>query len=101
MKRNRNDTVKSGHGIDGDLGEDYTKRSGNPWDSNPRGDYLSAAGAGKYQNKSASFLRNKPANDDPEGGKYILAGDARDILVEVEAQSSDSGNRAVRSGKTD
>ena len=99
--RKRNDSVKPGCGIDGSEGENFTKRSGNPWDSNPRGDYLSSRGAGKYQDKSASFLTNKMANDDPEQGKYTLAGDAKDIWDAVEGQSSDSGNRAVRSGRKD
>ena len=95
--RKRNDSVKPGCGIDGSEGENFTKRGTNPYKSNPRGDYLSSQGAGVYQDKSASFLTNKMANDDPEQGKYTLAGDARDIFDEVEGQSSDSGNRAVRS----
>jgi hypothetical protein len=94
--RKRNDSVKPGCGIDGSEGENYTKKSGNPWDSNPRGDYLSTQGAGKYQAKSASFLTNKPQN----GGTSDMS-DARDIWDAVEGQSSDSGNRAVKSGNKD
>jgi hypothetical protein len=102
MIRKRNDSVKPGCGIDGSEGEDFTKRGTNPYKSNPRGDYLSSQGAGKYQDKSASFLTNKNPDDDFEQqGKYTLAGDAKDIWDAVEGQSSDSGNRAVRSGRRD
>ena len=59
--RKRNDSVKPGCGIDGAEGENFTKRGTNPWDSNPSGDYLSSQGAGVYQDKSASFLRNVPS----------------------------------------
>jgi hypothetical protein len=96
--RKRNDSIKPGCGIDGTEGENFTKRRTDPWDSNPRGNYLSPKGAGVYQDKDASFLTNKNPNDDFEQqGKYTLAGGARDIFDEVEGQSSDSGNRAVRS----
>ena len=96
--RRRNDSVKPGCGIDGSEGENFTKRGTDPWNSNPRGDYLSSRGAGAYQDKSASFLTNKMPDDDYENqGKYNLAGGARDIFDAVEGQSSDDGNRAVRS----
>jgi hypothetical protein len=86
-----------GRGIDGSLGERFSKTGAvDPWNSNPRGDYLSPQGAGVYQDKDASFLRNQRPNDGTEDFS-----DARDILDQVEAQQSDSGNRAVRSGKKD
>ena len=101
MIRKRNDSVKPGCGIDGSEGENFTKRGTDPYKSNPRGDFLSPRGAGVYQDKDAGFLRRKSANDDPEQGKYTLAGGARDIFDAVEGQSSDSGNRAVKSGNKD
>jgi hypothetical protein len=95
--RKRNDSVKSGHGIDGSLGERYSKTGAvDPWNSNPRGNFISKKGVGAYQDADASFLRNLPAND----GTRDMS-DATDIWEAVENQSSDSGNRAVRSGRKD
>ena len=85
----RNDSVKPGCGIDGTLGENYTKGGKSPWNSNPGGNFVSPSGAGKYQDEDASFLRNKlPA----EAGASSYS-----ILDEVEGQSSDSGSRKIRS----
>jgi hypothetical protein len=93
MKRQRNDSVKSGCGIDGSLGEKYTKTGAvNPWRSNPEGSFVSPKGRGTYQDAS-SGLTNKLPDNNPD--------DVRDILDQVEAQSSDSGNRAVKSGSRD
>ena len=102
-KRNDADGWKRGAmGIDGRDGDRFTKQYAvDPYDSNPRGDFKSPKGAGVYQDEAASFLRRKSANDDPEQGKYTLAGGARDIFDAVEGQSSDSGNRAVKSGNKD
>lgn len=94
--RKRNDSVKPGCGIDGTEGENFTKRSTSFFKSNPRGNFIDKKGVGAYQDADASFLRNVPANDDPEGGKYTLAGDAVDILDAVEANQSDSGNRGIK-----
>jgi hypothetical protein len=89
--RKRNDSVKPGCGADGDLGSDFTKQHRtNPWKSNPKDDYLSPQGAGKYQDADASFLRNKLPDE-------ATAPTSRDIFDAVEGQSSDSGNRAVKS----
>jgi hypothetical protein len=66
-----------------------------PWNSNPRRNYVSPQGRGPYQDAS-SGLRNVPAND----GTRDMS-DARDIWDAVEGQSSDSGNRAVKSGSKD
>lgn len=87
--RKRNDSVKPGMGIDGTEGEDFTRRRTDPWKSNPEGDYLSPQGAGRYQDRDAGFLRNKMPWETNQT--------SYDILDEVEGQSSDSGNRAVRS----
>jgi hypothetical protein len=99
MKRKHNDTIKPGCGIDGGLGEDFTKRSGDPWDSNPRGNYKSPRGAGAYQDGDASFLTNK-FPDENRRDEDPLSG-ARDILAEVEANQPDTGNRAIRSRDRD
>ena len=99
MKRRHDDSIKHGKGIDGSLGERYSKQYAvDPWHSNVRGDFLSPKGAGKYQEKDASFLRNQSPTDietqHPDS-------EARDIWNAVEGQSSDSGNRRVRSGDRD
>lgn len=92
--RKRNDSVKPGKGIDGALGERYSKTGAvDPSNSNPRGNWISKSGVGAYQDKDASFLNRLPQANRSEA----YADDARDILGEVEAQQSDSGNRAVRS----
>jgi hypothetical protein len=88
--RKRNDSVKPGCGIDGAEGENFTKQRTDPWKSNPKDDYLSPQGAGKYQDADASFLRNKLPDE-------ATAPASRDIWDAVEGQSSDSGNRAVKS----
>jgi hypothetical protein len=87
--RKRNDSVKPGCGIDGTEGESFTKQRTDPWKSNPKDDYLSPQGAGAYQSGDADFLRNKLPDEAVNG--------SRDIWDAVEGQSSDSGNRAVRS----
>ena len=87
--RKRNDSVKPGMGIDGTEGEDFTRRRTDPWDSNPDGNFTSPSGAGRYQNKNANFLNNKMP--------YEANQTSYDIWDSVEGQSSDSGNRAVKS----
>lgn len=100
-KRNDADGWKRGAmGIDGNLGSNFTKRGGDPWDSNPKGNFVSKKGAGAYEG-SDSGLTNKLPDEDPDQGLYTLAGGARDIWSEVEGQSSDDGNRAVKSGNKD
>ena len=93
MNRYRNDSaVKPGKGIDGTEGEDLTKlHRGNPWDPNPRGNYKSPRGAGAYQQGDADFLTDKLPSDQSGGVG------TRDIWDAVEGESSDSGNRAVKS----
>jgi hypothetical protein len=94
--RKRNDSPKHGMGIDGSLGERYSKTGAvDPWNSNPRGNFISK-GNGAYQDADASFLRNVPPNDGTEDFS-----DARDIFDAVEANQSDSGNRRIKSGKVD
>jgi hypothetical protein len=87
--RRRDDSVKPGCGIDGTEGESFTRQRTDPWDSNPKGNRV-PYGAGKYTDNE-SGLRNKLPSD-PTGGAV-----SRDIFDDVEGQSSDSGNRAVRS----
>jgi hypothetical protein len=90
--RKRDDSIKPGRGIDGDAASDFTKRHRvSPWDSNPAGNYKSPRGAGAYQAENADFLNNKMPSDQSGG-----VGN-RDIWDAVEGQSSDSGNRAVKS----
>jgi hypothetical protein len=92
MKRYRNDSVKPGKGIDGTEGENFTKAGRvSPWDSNPKGNDVDERGANVYQDKNADFLRTKMPSDQSGGVG------TRDIWSEVEGQSSDSGNRAVKS----
>jgi hypothetical protein len=81
MIRKRNDSVKPGCGIDGTEGENLTKQRTDPWKSNPKDDYLSPQGAGKYQDADASFLRNKMPSDQSGGVG------TRDILDNVERNS--------------
>ena len=81
---------KGAIGIDGNKDADFSRRHAvDPWDLNPAGNYKSPRGAGVYQGKDADFLRNKLPEE-------ATATD-RDIFNDVEGQSSDTGNRAVRS----
>ena len=64
--RKRDDSVKPGRGIDGTLGENFTKRSGDPWDSNPKGNRNTGAEKAAYTDNSPP-LRNKMP-DDQSGG---------------------------------
>ena len=90
MKRSRDDSIKPGCGIDGTEGENFTKVGRvSPWDSNPKGSDVGERGANVYQDKNADFLRNKLP--------YEATEESRDIWSDVEGQSSDSGNRAVKS----
>jgi hypothetical protein len=80
MKRYRNDSVKPGKGIDGSLGENYTKVGRvNPWDSNPKGNAV-PYGAGKYTDNDPP-LRNKMPSDQSGGVG------TKDILDNVERNS--------------
>ena len=100
MIRKHKNSVAPGCGIDGTEGESFTKRGTDPWDSNSRHSFIDKKGVGAYTSND-SGLTNKMPNDDYEQGKYTLAGGARDIFDAVEGQSSDSGNRAVKSGNKD
>jgi hypothetical protein len=88
--RKRNDSVKPGRGIDGRKGEDFTRQNrGDPW-SPPKipGWGINPKGHGVYTNDNPPLRRSKT---DPENYAKV------DIWDEVEGQSSDSGNRAVKS----
>jgi hypothetical protein len=89
--------VRPGMGIDGAKAERFSKTGAvDPWNSNPRGTFIDKKGVGAYQDADASFLRNQLPNDGTEDFS-----DARDIYDAVTGQDSDSGNRAVKSGKVD
>jgi hypothetical protein len=86
--RRRDDSVKPGKGIDGTLGEDYSRKHAvDPWNSNPEGN-SNRVKAGKYTDNTPP-LRNEEPYDATEG--------SYSILDNVENQSSDSGNRKIRS----
>jgi hypothetical protein len=88
--KRHDDSIKDGCGIDGTEGQTYSRdHAVDPWSSNPRGNFKSPRGAGKYQDDNADFLTNKPP---AETGATSYG-----ILDEVEAQSSDSGSRKIRS----
>jgi hypothetical protein len=91
MIRKRNDTVKSGRGIDGSLGETYSRdHAVDPWNSNPKGNRV-PDGTGAYTNNDPP-LRNKPASDQ--------SGDVgtKDILDNVERNSGTGKPGAIRYG---
>jgi hypothetical protein len=82
MIRKHSKKVLGGVGIDGRLGEDYSRKHAvDPWDSNPKGNYKSPRGAGKYQDDNADFLTNKPPSD-PTGGA-----ETKDIFDNVNRNS--------------
>jgi hypothetical protein len=102
--------VKPGMGIDGTEGESFTRRGTDPWTVQPRGvDYVPGDGvkrrdtvksAGQRYTDNESGLRNKMPDEDPMQGTEGRA-TGRDIWSDVEGQSSDSGNRAVKSRGND
>ena len=99
MKRTRNDSIKSGVGIDGSEGERYSKTGAvDPWNSNPRGNFIDKKGVGAYTSNDSGLTNKMPDEDYAEQGKYNLVR-GRDILDQVEANQSDSGNRAIKSGR--
>jgi hypothetical protein len=87
--------IKPGMGIDGTEGESFTKRSGDPWDSNPKGNKNTGGELAAYTNNE-SGLRQKLPDEDPDQGTRSRGG-GTDLWDAVEGQSSDAGNRAVRS----
>jgi hypothetical protein len=89
MIRKHRDNVKPGCGVDGTEGEDFTRQHNvDPWNSNPKGNYLSPKGAGKYEDKDASFLRD--TGTDPENYAKI------DIFDMVDGQSDRPGPVRLR-----
>ena len=99
--------VKPGMGINGTEGELFAKRGTDPWTVRPNSEADCAAGDGIHRRDNVKpgkgitddigvgILRNKMP-DDQSGG----AGN-RQIWDEVEGQSSDDGNRAVKSRGND
>jgi hypothetical protein len=102
--------VKPGMGIDGTEGESFTKRGTDPWTVEPasveyvRGEGVrrkdSVKSAGQNYTSNESGLRNRLPDEDPEQGTRSRRV-GTDIFDAVEGQSSDDGNRAVRSRDND
>jgi hypothetical protein len=89
MARRRDDSVKAGCGIDGKLGENFTKGGSDPWNPPTLTDDLTDKGSGAYTRNDHAGLRQKlPAE---------AATRSRDIFDDVTANQPDSGNRAVKS----
>jgi hypothetical protein len=90
MKRNRNDSVKPGCGIDGSGGENFTKNRQDPW-SPPKmgGEDINPKGAGKYTSDD-SGLRNKLPDE--------ATSNSRDIFDNVEKNSGEGKPAAIRYG---
>lgn len=87
------DKVHKGMGIDGDKGENFTRQHNcDPWNPPELTDGLSD-GKGKYTSNDVSFL-NRKASDTPRNDP---AAKAREIWQEVEDQSPDDLNRAIKS----
>ena len=86
-------------GIDGDKGSDFSrKHAQDPW-TVKAGDGINPRGAGKYTTDDAELVQRSPAED--VGGEGEYSAGSKDIFDAVENQSSDSGNRAVRSRDND
>jgi hypothetical protein len=86
--RKRDNSVKDGCGIDGSKGQRFTKEyADSPW-SPPEMERINPKGAGKYTNDDSGLRNRRP---------YEATADSYDVFDEVEGQSSDSGNRAVKS----
>ena len=102
-KRNDADGWKRGAmGIDGREGDHFTKQYAvDPYKSNPRGDFKTSKGAGVYQDEAHHFCATNPQTTIRSRASTLRPADARDIFDAVEGQSSDSGNRAVKSGNKD
>jgi hypothetical protein len=112
-KRNDSDGYRRGAmGIDDDKAGRFTKQNRtDPWTVTPasvervrgdgvrRSDKLTEAGSGAYTSNDR-ILRNKMPDEDPEQGTEGRA-TGRDIWSDVEGQSSDDGNRAVKSRGND
>jgi hypothetical protein len=79
-------------GCDGHEGESFTRRPTDPWNSNDDGNSNSDP-HGKYTNNDDAGLRNKQP--------WETGAKTRQILDEVEGQSDDDGNRAIRSRDSD
>ena len=85
----RNDNVKSGVGVDGREGENFTRQNrSDPW-SPPKLGSISPRGAGKYTNDDPG-LRNKQ----PGAG----TGDAHDIFDNVERNSGNGAPGPIKYG---
>lgn len=90
---------RGARGIDGDKGSDFSrKHAQDPW-TVKAGDGINPRGAGKYTTDDAGLVQRSPAED--VGGEGEYSAGSKDIFDAVENQSSDSGNRAVRSRDND
>ena len=86
-------------GIDGNRDVGFARQHNvSPWNSNPKGNFGNA-GHGIDGNEGVGILRNKMPDEDWRSEGFI--GATRDVWNDVEGQSSDDGNRAVRSRDSD
>lgn len=90
---------RGARGIDGDKGSDFSKKHAqDPW-TVKAGDGINPRGAGKYTSDDAGLVQRAPDEDFAGEGEYSAG--SRDVWDAVEGQSSDDGNRAVRSRDSD
>jgi hypothetical protein len=98
-------------GIDGNKDSSFGRGRNNEWTVEPRSATEGARGdgirrvdtvksAGQNYTSNESGLRNKLPDEDPDQGTRSRRV-GTDIFDAVESQSSDSGNRIVRSGNND
>lgn len=88
----RNDSVKDGCGIDGSEGQNFTKKSQNPWTQQSDHDEQPSY-AGRYTDNN-SGLRQKLPEEVRAGNNQ--AGVGRDIFDAVEANQPDDTNRGLK-----
>jgi hypothetical protein len=90
---------RGARGTDGDSGSDFSKKHAqDPW-TVKAGDGINPRGAGKYTSDDAGLVQRSPAED--VGGEGEYSAGSRDVWDAVEGQSSDDGNRRVRSRDSD
>ena len=79
--------LKPGMGIDGTEGENFTKRGTDPWDSSPRGNFISRTGGAAYINNEFGL---RDTGTDPENYAKV------DVFDMVESQSDKTGPVVLR-----
>ena len=121
LSRKLNDSVKPGVGIDGAKGEDFARKStASPWADNPPRKAGGRSISARTKNDDNGASRGAVGIDGREGEDILRrvevdfetssapvkwagngTGGNRDVWNDVEGQSSDSGNRAVKSRGND